>query len=74
MREQNQRLTSGLSAGREALFVLGCRPMDRRFFVSVNPFPGHALHEKGLPRQKGDGPLVSSQEQRALLVLLINRG
>ena len=36
--------------------------------------PGHALHEKGLQRQKGAGPLVSSQEERALLVLLINRG
>ena len=30
-------------------------------------FPGHALHEKGLQKQNGDGPLVSSQEQRALL-------
>ena len=36
--------------------------------------PGHALHEEGLQRQKGVGTLVSSQEQRALLVLLINRG
>ena len=35
--------------------------------------PGHALHEKGLQRQKGFGPLVGSQEQRALLVLVINR-
>ena len=32
------------------------------------PVPGHALHEKGLQGQKGVGPLVSSQEQRALLV------
>ena len=37
-------------------------------------FPGHALHEKGLQRQKSAGPLVSSQEERALLVPLINRG
>ena len=36
--------------------------------------PGHALHEKGLQRQKGVGPLVSSQEQRALLVPRFNRG
>ena len=36
-------------------------------------FPGHALHEKGLQKQKGVGPLVSSQEQRALLVPRINR-
>ena len=35
--------------------------------------PGHALHEKGLQRQKGVGPLVSSQEERALLVPVINR-
>ena len=35
--------------------------------------PGNALHEKGLQRQKGVGPLVSSQEQRALLVPVINR-
>ena len=36
--------------------------------------PGHALHEKGLQRQKGASPLVSSQERRALAVPLINRG
>ena len=36
--------------------------------------PGHALHEKDLQRQKGAGPLVSSQEERALLVPVINRG
>ena len=35
--------------------------------------PGHALREKGLQRQKGVGPLVSSQEQSALLVPVINR-
>ena len=31
------------------------------------------MHEKGLQRQKGVGPLVGSQERRALLVPLINR-
>ena len=36
-------------------------------------FPGHALHEKNLQRQKGGGPLVGSQEQRALLVPVIVR-
>ena len=36
-------------------------------------FPGHALHEKGLQRQIGVGTLVSSQERRALAVLVINR-
>ena len=35
--------------------------------------PGHALHEKGLQGQIGDGTLVSSQERRALAVLVINR-
>ena len=33
---------SGVTAGREALFVPGCRPVDRCFFASVNPF--HARH------------------------------
>ena len=36
--------------------------------------PGHALHEKGWQTQKGVGPLVSSQGERALAVLVINRG
>ena len=35
--------------------------------------PGHALHEKGLQRQKSVGTLVSSQERRALAVPVINR-
>ena len=30
--------------------------------------PGQALHEKGLQRQIGVGPLVSSQERRAAVV------
>ena len=48
------------------------RPAQSRpWYVLV---PGHALHEKGLQRQKGAGPLVSSQEERALAAPLINRG
>ena len=35
--------------------------------------PGHALHEKGLQRQKNVSPPVRSQEQRAPLGPLINR-
>ena len=35
--------------------------------------PGHALHEKGLQRQIGVDTLASNQEQRALLVPVINR-
>ena len=42
-------------------------------FSKYNEIPGRALHEKGLQQQKGVGPLVSGQEQRALLVLVINR-
>ena len=34
---------------------------------------GHALHEKGLQRQKGVVPLVGSQKERALLIPVINR-
>ena len=33
----DNRFIRGLSAGREALFVR-CRPVERRIFVSVNPF------------------------------------
>ena len=35
--------------------------------------PGHALHEKGLRIQKGEGPLGRSQERRAAIVLRMNR-
>ena len=42
--------------------------------TSFQHVPGHAIHEKGLQRQKCVGLLVSSQEQRALLVLLMNCG
>ena len=36
--------------------------------------PRHALHEKSLQRQLADRTLVSSQEEKAFLVPLINRG
>ena len=59
------------------------RQMPSLFFVVLDELcmypvmskrvPGHALHEKGLQRQKGVGPLVGSQEERALLVPVINR-
>ena len=38
-----------------------------------NPFPGHALHEKGIRRQKDVSPMVSSQERRAAVVPWIDR-
>ena len=41
--------------------------------VRVKPFPGHALHEKGLQRQLGVGTLVRNQERRAAVVPRINR-
>ena len=37
------------------------------------PCSGNASHEKDLQRHKGGGPLVSSQEQRAAIVLGISR-
>ena len=46
----------------------------REFCGTSTLVSGHALHEKGLQRQKGAVPLVGSQEERALLVPLINRG
>ena len=45
-----------------------------RVLDSTNFIPGHALHEKCLQRQIGVGTLVSSQEQRVLLVPRLNRG
>ena len=48
------------------------QPVVNRGLRSSICFLGHALHEKGLQIQIGVGTLVSSQEQRALLVLLIN--
>ena len=41
--------------------------------VGCPGFPGHALHKKDLRKQIGVGTLVSSQERRALAVLLITR-
>ena len=44
-----------------------------RTYEEPSLVPGHALHEKGLQIQIGVVPLVGSQEQRALLVPVINR-
>ena len=35
---RRRKQTSGLSAGREALFVLGCRPVEQRLFRLCKPF------------------------------------
>ena len=61
-----------LSTDRKALFLFGCRPMERRFFCYCQVLPGHTLHEKGKQRQTGFAPLFVSQDQRALLVPIIN--
>ena len=42
----DNRLISGLSPGREALFVPGCWPMYRRLFVFVSPFYARHVREK----------------------------
>ena len=47
--------------------------MHLDFKLSQPKIPGHALHEKGLQRQIGDGTLVSSQKRRAAVVPRINR-
>ena len=39
---------SGLSTGREALFVAGCRKMERRLFISVNDLHARHVLEKKL--------------------------
>ena len=56
MEEQNPRLKrgsfagySGLSAGREALFLPGCRPVERRFFVFVSENGGGGLDTRAEP-------------------------
>ena len=46
MEERNERLICALIAGRRALFVPGCWPVERRFFACVNPF--HAGHVQEL--------------------------
>ena len=52
------------------LMVVACGNL----VILMGESPGHALHEKGLQRQKGAGPLVSSQERRALFIPLLKRG
>ena len=42
----DDRFIRGLSPGREGLFVPGCRPVDRRLFVFVNPFHARHVREK----------------------------
>ena len=47
------RFIRGLSAGWEALFVPGCRPVERRLFVSINPFHARYVREptyRGTPQ------------------------
>ena len=55
--EQNQRLTRGLPAvdnrfisGTRTAFCPGCRPVERRLFVSLNS--SHARHVRGKPMEE----------------------
>ena len=43
--DRNPRLTRGLSEGREALFVPGCRPVVQRLFVFVHSFYARYVRE-----------------------------
>ena len=84
MGEHKRSVARGLSGG---LSVVHPRDDSRSSFLAadqrtvayIDPvdhfhaIPGHALHEKGLQRQKGVVSLFGSQEQSALLVPLINR-
>ena len=45
MEEQNPRLTTSSSLGREALFLPGFRPVERRLSVSENPFYARHVRE-----------------------------
>ena len=66
-------ILSALNRARSGPAVAPSAPTRPARVMSVFLIPGHALHEEGLHRQIGVGTLVSSQEQRALIVLLINR-
>ena len=59
-------------------FVRASESFSRTGIFAASPvgclgFPGHALHEKQLQRQKSGSPLVSSQERRVGLVPRVNR-
>ena len=62
------------SAGQLAMCLISMSSNSVAYGAPPALIPGDALHEKGLRRQKGDGPLVSRQEERALAAPLINRG
>ena len=76
--KKNTHRYAGQQPGTKSAFRPYDKPVINRgstaHFVPPSVFPGHALHEMSLQRQIGVGTLVSSQEQIALLVALINRG
>ena len=53
---------------------LWSRSPGARWCRTTGLFPDTLCMKKCVQRQKSDGPLVSSQEERALFVRLINRG
>ena len=56
------------------LCVPGCRPVERRLFVSINPFHAKHVWEKGFTETNRHRYTVHSQERRALALSLTNRG
>ena len=54
----HHRFITGLSPGREALFLPGCWPVDRRLFVSVNPFDARNVREKRRRNEMSGRPAV----------------
>ena len=60
----DQRFISSLSAGREALFVPGCRPAEERRFVSVNPFHLSKLTDEQNQWLTSIWPLVYEQDEK----------
>ena len=53
--------------------AIGKQQTKHAFGWKQQQIPGHTSHETSLQRQKGVGPLVSSQERRSLAVPLIFR-
>ena len=59
----DMRFITGLSSRREALFVPGRRPVERRLFVFVNPF--HAGHVQEKPGQTKGASSRAAHQGRA---------
>ena len=74
--QDKKRRSTRQQPGKKEVSRPADKPVMNRLSIAgfVPPsVPGHALREKGLQRQIGDGPLVSSQEQRAPFFPRLNR-